>query len=59
MCMGGCGGKTSSKSGAGYTPKSKGGSGKTSKSSYRPTSRASTMSSFGKPTVRMSFSGKR
>lgn len=61
MCMGGpgCSGhKTSSKSGAGYTPKKMGGN----KGSYTPKTRptpANVMSSFGKPSVRMSFSGRR
>lgn len=58
MCMGGCGGKSPSK-GNSYTPKSKGGSGKASKGSYSPKSRPAVMSSFGKPSVRMSFSGRK
>lgn len=59
MCMGGCGGKSPSKSSGGYTPKSRGGTGKVSKGSYSPKSRPAVMSSFGKPSVRMSFSGRK
>lgn len=54
----GCGGGSKAKANS-YTPKKMGGSGKASKGSYTPKSRASVMSSFGKPSVRMSFSGKR
>ena len=60
MCKGGCGGKTSSKSG-GYSPKKMGGGSK-AKGSYSPKSRptaSNVMSSFGKPSVRMSFSGRK
>lgn len=59
MCMGGCGGKSPTKSPNSYTPKKLGGSGKASKGSYTPRGRASVMSSFGKPTVRMSFGGRK
>jgi len=60
MCMGGCGGKTSSKSSGGYTPKKMSSTAK--KGGYSPKatpSASNVMSSFGKPSVRMSFSGKR
>lgn len=41
-----------------YTTKKAGAVGRVTKGSYTPRSKASVMSSFGKPTVRMSFSGK-
>lgn len=60
MCMSpGCSGnKTAGKSNA-YTPKKMGGNGKSSSGSYTPRGHSATMSSFGKPTVRMSFGGKK
>jgi len=51
-CMG-----SNKKSGNTYSPKKS--SAKASKGSYTPSGRAATMSSFGKPSVRMSFSGKK
>lgn len=60
MCMSpGCSGNKTSARPNGYTPKKLGGSGRSSKGSYKPATRAGTMSSFGKPMVRMSFSGKK
>lgn len=54
MCMTpGCIGSKSKSST--YTPKKSGGS----KGSYAPKGRATVMSSFGKPQVRVSFSGKK
>ena len=58
MCMGGPGCMGSNKKlGNTYSPKKS--SAKASKGSYTPSGRAATMSSFGKPSVRMSFSGKK
>jgi len=58
MCMGGPGCMGSkAKSGNSYTPKKSGG--RASKGSYTPRGTASTINSFGKPTIRsVSFSGK-
>ena len=53
MCMN-CSGNKSAKSNS-YVPKKQ----SSNKGSYKPATRASTMSSFGKPAVRMSFSGKK
>lgn len=61
MCMSpGCGGgsRPPSNNKNSYTPKKLGG-GRATKGSYTPKSRATVMSSFGKPTVRMSFSGRK
>lgn len=59
MCMGGPGCGGGSKKANSYTPKKMGGSGKASKGSYTPKGRTSTMSGFGKPSVKMSFSGRK
>lgn len=60
MCMGGCGGKTPGKSSGGYSPKKMSSGAK--KGGYSPKARptaSNVMSSFGKPSVRMSFSGRK
>jgi hypothetical protein len=58
MSPGCSGNKTAGKSNT-YTPKKMGGQGTASKGSYTPRTARATMSTFGKPAVRMSFSGKR
>jgi len=59
MCMGGpgCGGggsRPAAKANS-YTPKKMGGG---NKGSYTPKSRPQVMSSFGKPQIKVSFSGR-
>lgn len=54
MCMGCTGGKPSGKSGS-YTPKKSG----ASKGSYKPAGRPSASSAYGKPSVKISFSGRK
>ena len=59
MCMGGCAGSKAGKSNTSYVPKSVKGSSVVNKGSYTPKGTPQVSTSFGKPQVKISFSGKK